>query len=70
MEQFADSVLIVRQEGADVVLRGLLVEPRRVIGTIHEIDSLKHSITLREEQPPGPGPQVTPTPGATRQGVT
>jgi predicted RNA-binding protein len=45
-EKIADSVLIAIQDGNAVVLRGLLAGPRRVLGTIHEIDSFKHTITV------------------------
>ena len=51
-EKIADDVLIVRQDGPVVILRGLLSEPRRVVGTIHEIDALKHTITLLAVESP------------------
>ncbi len=46
VEKIADDVLIVTQEGDTVVLRWFLAEPRRVVGTIQEVDATKHVITL------------------------
>lgn len=48
-EKIADNILIAQQDGPNVVLRGLLSEPLCVAGTIQEIDSLKHTITLITE---------------------
>lgn len=45
-EKIADDVLVVSQEGEAVVLRWFLAEPRRVAGTIQEVDAVKHIITL------------------------
>jgi len=45
-EKIADNILIARQDGPTVILRGLLSEPLRVAGMLQEIDSLKHTITL------------------------
>lgn len=45
-EKIADDVLIVRQEGPMVLFGGLLAEPMQVIGTIQEINAMKHTITL------------------------
>jgi len=42
----AEDILVARQEGDWVVLRGLLKEPQRIRAMIHEVDSLKHTITL------------------------
>jgi predicted RNA-binding protein len=58
-EKIADDVLIVRQEGPVVILRALLAEPRRVVGTIQEIDSLKHTITLLAVESPDDGEPMT-----------
>lgn len=51
-EKIADDVLVVTQAGKTVVLCGLLAEPCRIIGTIQEIDSLKHTITLLVSKTP------------------
>ena len=61
-EKIADDVLVVTQEGKSVVLRGLLAEPRRIVGTIQEIDSLKHTITLMVTKIPegGEGAEILP----------
>jgi predicted RNA-binding protein len=45
-EKIADDILLVKQEGPTVILRGLMVEPVQLAGTIQEIDSLKHVVTL------------------------
>lgn len=45
-EKIADNVLIVTQEGDTVVLQWFLAEPRRVRGTILEVDAVRHIITL------------------------
>jgi predicted RNA-binding protein len=46
-QRIAEDILIVRQEGEDVVLHSLLREARRVPRSrIVEIDSLKHAVTL------------------------
>jgi predicted RNA-binding protein len=51
-EKIADDVLIVAQEGDTVVLRWFLAEPRRVVGTIRELDAIKHIITLNVTEAP------------------
>ncbi len=45
-EKIAENVLFATQNGPVVVLRGVLGEPRQVPGTIQEIDSFKHTITV------------------------
>jgi predicted RNA-binding protein len=45
-EKIADNVLVVAQEGDTVVLRWFLAEARHVVGTIREVDAIKHTITL------------------------
>ena len=45
-EKIVNNVLFAKQDGKWVVLRGPLAEPRRVLGTIQEIDSFKHTITV------------------------
>lgn len=45
-EKLADDILIVRQEGTIVSLYGLFTDPIRFKGTIQEIDSIKHTVTL------------------------
>lgn len=45
-EKVAEDILIARQEGDWVVLRGLMKEPQCIRAMIHEADSLKHTITL------------------------
>ena len=45
-EKIADDVMIVTQEGPEVVLRWFLAEPRRVAGRIYQVDAIKHIITL------------------------
>lgn len=52
-EKIADDVLVVTQEGEAVVLRWFLAEPRRVAGTIQEVDAVKHIITLNAPESPG-----------------
>lgn len=52
-EKIADDVLVVTQEGGTVVLRWFLAEPRRVAGTIQEVDAVKHVITLNAPETPG-----------------
>lgn len=52
-EKIADDVLVVTQEGEAVVLRWFLAEPRRVAGTIQEVDAVKHVITLNAPESPG-----------------
>lgn len=52
-EKIADDVLVVAQEGEAVVLRWFLAEPRRVVGTIQEVDAVKHVITLNALESPG-----------------
>lgn len=59
-EKIGDDILIIRQEGATVILRGLLAEPRRVTGTIQEIDSLKHIVTLVAPEVPDFNSQASP----------
>jgi predicted RNA-binding protein len=51
-EKIADNVLIVTQEGPQVVLRWFLAEPRRVAGRIHQVDAIKHIITLDVTEAP------------------
>lgn len=51
-EKIADDVLVVAQEGETVVLRWFLTEPRRVVGTIQEVDAVKHVITLKVTKDP------------------
>lgn len=51
-EKIADDVLIVVQEGETVVLRWFLAAPRRVMGTILEVDAVKHVITLSATEAP------------------
>jgi predicted RNA-binding protein len=46
LEKIADDVLIMRQEGTLVVWRSYLGESFQLKGSIQEIDSLKHTITL------------------------
>ncbi len=38
------------------MLRGLLKEPQRIRATIHEVDSLKHTITLVSPASPADSP--------------
>lgn len=45
-EKIADNILVVIQEGDTVVLRWFLTESRRIVGTIQEVDAVKHIITL------------------------
>lgn len=52
-EKIADDVLVVAQEGDTVVLRWFLAEPRHVMGTIQEVDAIKHIITLNAPESPG-----------------
>lgn len=40
-------MLVVAQEGEAVVLRWFLAKLRRIVGTIQEVDVVKHVITLR-----------------------
>lgn len=64
-EKIADDILLVRQEGPTVILRGLLVEPIHLTGVIQEIDSLKHTVTLLAPEVPDvefPPPPTTEIP--------
>ena len=45
-EKIADDVMIVRQEGPVVLFGGLFGGTMQITGTIHEIDAMKHTITL------------------------
>lgn len=58
-EKIADNVLIVTQEGDTVVLHWFLAEPRRVKGTILEVDAVRHIIALST-----PGISVNPSEGS------
>ena len=51
-EKIADNVMIVTQEGPEVLLRWLLAEPRRVAGKIRQVDAIKHIITLDVSESP------------------
>lgn len=51
-EKIADNVMIVTQEGPEVLLRWFLAEPRRVAGRIHQVDAIKHIITLDVSESP------------------
>lgn len=64
-EKIADNILLVKQEGPTVILRGLMVEPIHLAGTIQEIDSLKHVVTLQASAVPDvefPPPATTERP--------
>lgn len=50
-EKIADDVMIVRQEGPVVLFGGLFAEPMQITGTIHEINAMKHTITLNVTEP-------------------
>jgi predicted RNA-binding protein len=63
-EKIADDVLCAKQEGEEVVLRWFLKEPLRVVGTIQEVDAVKHIITLNvteahDELVEAPGPAAS-----------
>lgn len=51
-EKVADDVLLIAQEGEDVVLRWFLAEPRRVRGRIIAVDAVKHTVTLEASESP------------------
>ena len=63
-KKIADNILMVRQEGPTVILRGLLVEPIHLTDTIQEVNSLKHTVTLLAvevpdvETPPPPRTEI------------
>lgn len=50
-EKVADSVMIATQDGDDVVLRWFLDAPRRVRGTLRQVDANKHRIIISAPAP-------------------
>lgn len=45
--------LLLEDEGETVVLRWFLAEPRCVVGTIQDVDAVRHIITLNTPESPG-----------------
>lgn len=50
-EKVADNVMIATQEGDEVVLRWFLDKPRRVRGTLRQVDANKHRIIISAPAP-------------------
>lgn len=50
-EKVADHVMIATQEGDEVVLRWFLDAPRRVRGTLRQVDANKHRIIISAPAP-------------------
>lgn len=50
-EKIADNVMIVTQDGDEVVLRWFLDKPRRVTGSIRQVDANKHRIIIAAPAP-------------------
>lgn len=50
-EKIVENASYVRQQGADVIVGSFMTKPKRLTGSIIDIDAMAHTITVRVARP-------------------